>query len=522
MRNDAYWRKRFELLEQSQNKETMELLPQIDKAFTQAQGQVEQSILKWLQRFADNNKVSMVEARKMLNARELKELRWSVEEYIKHGEENALNGQWVKQLENASARAHISRFEALTLEIQNAAEVVYGNHLDMIDEAVRTAYTEGYYQSIFEVHKGIGMATTFATVDDKMLSKVVNKPWAPDGQNFSQRVWKNRTQLVNELHNELTRMCLTGEGPDRAIKNIANRFQVSRSNAANLIQTESAFAASVAKRDVFDELDIEEYKICATLDNRTSAICQEMDGKTFSVKDFAEGVTAPPFHPRCRTTTMPAVDDEWMEGATRIARGEDGKNYSVPADMKYKDWKKKFAKDATPEPKHNGKQYQKQFAKYKAIFGKEIPSTLGKFQEMKYNNSNKWGTLKSIKQEKLNQMDFKDMKNLVGKLGDKEARMWYKVHDEKIPGLIDRALPLEWQARQACELRNQNRTQTRDLMKNQGKRKTLDRDYPNESFEKLIEKKRNIKHLTYEQAVKDILETATKTNKKVNKILGVE
>ncbi|MEG1085211.1 MAG: hypothetical protein RSD88_02695 [Anaerovoracaceae bacterium] len=60
------------------------------------------------------------------------------------------------------------------------------------------------------------------------------------------------------------------------------------------------------------------------------------------VKDFAEGVTAPPFHPRCRTTTMPAVDDEWMEGATRIARDADGKTYSVPADMKYPEWKKEY------------------------------------------------------------------------------------------------------------------------------------------------------------------------------------
>ncbi|MEG1085214.1 MAG: hypothetical protein RSD88_02710 [Anaerovoracaceae bacterium] len=67
------------------------------------------------------------------------------------------------------------------------------------------------------------------------------------------------------------------------------------------------------------------------------------------VKDFAEGVTAPPFHPRCRTTTMPAVDDEWMEGATRIARGEDGKNYSVPADMKYKDWKDSFVDNGSKD-----------------------------------------------------------------------------------------------------------------------------------------------------------------------------
>lgn len=521
MKNDAYWQERFKLLEESQHKEIMKLMPKIDKAFTEAQRQVEKEILKWLQRFSDNNQVSMAEARRMLNGQELKELRWSVEEYIRYAEENAVNQKWVKQLENASARAHISRFEALMIEIQNAAEVVYQNHLDMVDQAVKEAYTEGYYQSVFALHQGIGVATTFAAVDEKKLSKVVNAPWAPDGENFSQRIWKNRAKLVNVLHGELTRMCLTGEGPDKAIRNIAKQFGASKSNAANLVQTESAFAASAAKRDVFNELNVEEYIICATLDRKTSATCQDMDGKIFPTKEFAKGVTAPPFHPRCRTTTAPRVDDEWMEGATRIARGADGKNYYVPADMKYPEWKKKFAKDATPELKHNDKQDQEQLVKYKAIFGKEIPSTLGKFQEMKYNNTNKWETLKAAKQEKLNRMDFKDMGNLVGKLGDRESRIWYKVHDKKIPRLIERTLPLEGQARQACELRNQNRTQTRDLMADQEKRKRLDISDPNKPFEELLQYKMEIKGLSYENALKDILKTAKKTRKSVDEKLGL-
>ena len=74
----------------------------------------------------------------------------------------------------------------------------------------------------------------------------------------------------------------------------------------------------------------------------------------------------------------------------------------------------------------------------------------------------------------------------------------------------------------ACELRNRNRTQARDLMHDQEKRRQLDITDPNRSFEELIESKMRRKGLTREEAIADILNTATKTRKSVNKALGLE
>ncbi|EQH66528.1 phage head morphogenesis, SPP1 gp7 family domain protein [Clostridioides difficile DA00273] len=69
--------------------------------------------------------------------------------------------------------------------------------------------------------------------------------------------------------------------------------------------TESAFFASASRKDCFNDLDVEKYEIIATLDLRTSNICRELDGKVFDMKDYQVGITAPPFHCRCRTTTAP-------------------------------------------------------------------------------------------------------------------------------------------------------------------------------------------------------------------------
>ncbi|HGS9036558.1 TPA: minor capsid protein, partial [Clostridioides difficile] len=172
------------------------------------------------------------------------------------------------------------------------------------------------------------------------INKVISKPWATDGLNFSERIWgKHRPALINELYTKLTQSIIRGENPKNLVNDFAKRFNVSKSQAKNLIMTESAFFASASRKDCFNDLDVEKYEIIATLDLRTSNICRELDGKVFDMKDYQVGVTAPPFHCRCRTTTAPFFSDE--EGY-RAARGEDGKTYYVPSSMKYKEWYEKY------------------------------------------------------------------------------------------------------------------------------------------------------------------------------------
>lgn len=76
-----------------------------------------------------------------------------------------------------------------------------------------------------------------------------------------------------------------------------------------------------------------------------------------------------------------------------------------------------------------------------------------------------------------------------GSLSDKVTRQWYVLYDKKIPDMIDRNQSIEDQARQAHALRNQFRTNARDLMLNQDERKWLDKSHPNLTFEEQVDKK---------------------------------
>lgn len=349
MKNSEYWKKRFELLEQSQNQQGLQCYADIERQYRQAQKQIEGQIAAWYQRFAKNNGITLADARKMLTSKELEELKWDINQYIQYGEENAINGTWVKQLENASARYHISRLEALKLQTQQSIEAMFGNQLDSIDSAMRNIYTSGYYRTAFEIQKGVGVGWDFATLDEKQISKIINKPWAVDGKNFSERIWGNRQKLVNELNTELTRNVILGQDPQKAIDAIARKMNTSKTAAGRLVMTEEAFFSSAAQKDCFAELDVEQFEIVATLDSHTSDICREMDGKHFPMSQWEVGVTAPPFHVWCRSTTVPFFDDEFDNIGERAARDANGKTYYVPADMTYEEWSKKFVKSAPLE-----------------------------------------------------------------------------------------------------------------------------------------------------------------------------
>lgn len=122
----------------------------------------------------------------------------------------------------------------------------------------------------------------------------------------------------------------------------------------------------------------------------------------------------------------------------------------------------------------------------------------------------------------LTHRDYNDIIHMKGKMSDRDARLWYVAHDKNIPDLIDRTKPIEDQARQACDLRNQYRYQARELMADQEKRKKLDVTDPIKSFDELMQHKMEDKGLSYEKALEDIVKTATKTRKSVNDELGVE
>ena len=344
-RNQEYWKKRMEDLEASLHRDAEAVVADLETMYRGAERQIEADLSRWYGRFANNNGVvTMADARKLLTSGELKEFKWTLKDYEAHARDNG-NGQWDKELENASARWHISRLEALKYQLQNSVEVLAGGQSDALDALLKQTYDNGYGQTAFIIQSGVGVGWDIAGLSVNQIKTALQKPWALDGRNFSDRIWENKQALVGELHKQLTQNLMTGGDLNKIIESVQQKFNTSYNNAARLVYTESAYVRSVSSGESYRALGVEKVYFIAVLDERTSAICQSMDGSVIDMKDYQPGVTVPPLHPWCRSTTAPYYKE--LDGiGERAARDpETGQTYYVPRNMTYPEWKDTFMND---------------------------------------------------------------------------------------------------------------------------------------------------------------------------------
>lgn len=295
------------------------------------------------------------------------------------------------------------KFERL-LNTKNNIETAIGKLSDtqnvITTNALKEIAKDSYYKSIYEVQKHTGLGFSFNEWDEELFSKLARKKWS--GENYSTRIWNNRDKLAEIIKGEIMQGFIAGKTQDEMYDVIINEFAVSNSNARRLIRTESCYASNEMEMQSYSECDIEKYIFVATLDLRTSDICASLDGKVFDVKDAMPGKNMPPMHPWCRSTTIEYVDDETLKSMKRRARDPvTGKNITVPANMTYAEWHKKFVEgneDAIINRKmiKNDSIDNKQYTKYLERLGKDYAGkNVEEFKKIKYTNPEKYAIMKA-------------------------------------------------------------------------------------------------------------------------------
>lgn len=344
MPNKKYWSKRYEDLEARQFDNANDYIERLKDVYDRAYKDVEKDIEYWFARLARNNGISIPEAKKLLDANELKDFKLTIKEYIKKGRENAIDQRWTKQLENASARVHITRLQMIQMMIRQDLEIWAAQTISSFEEFIGEQYVNSLYGTAYEIAKGTNIGVAISAIPAVQLEKVIRKPWAADGYTFSGRVWRDRDLLINNLYIELTRALTRGEGPEKTLKVLKTKLDSKNTDyeIRRVILTESSFFSSAGQRDAYEAIDVEKYQVLVTLDTRTSNICRSFSNRIFPVSEYVPGVTANPFHPFCRTTTIPYFEDS--DTGVRYARDEEGKGIEVPSDITYEQWYNKFVK----------------------------------------------------------------------------------------------------------------------------------------------------------------------------------
>ena len=263
------------------------------KAYKKAMDDIGKEISNFFYKYAKDNNLSYKDAQKFLNSKEYKEFKYDLKTYIKLIEETG-NEELLLELNTLAMKSRISRLEELFFQCGKYINEVYETSNNRLQIAYSSTIKDNYYQTIYDIHKYVGVGASFSHIDNDMIKNILAFPWS--GRHYSQRLWSNRTKLKNIMVEELTQMIIQGKGVRETSKALSKRLDADLKNCVRLIHTEHAYFMESASEKAYEELGVEKYQILATLDNRTSPICQKLDGEVFNVKDAVVGVNMPPFH----------------------------------------------------------------------------------------------------------------------------------------------------------------------------------------------------------------------------------
>ena len=369
-----YWKKRYE--------------EEMERVMHQADGpkkdlrkyadtvirRLEKDINDWYQRYANENGMSLADAKKQLDARELKAFNMDLEEYRAIAERDELSEAHKKMLKQASARQQLDRVQELYINTVQELESWAKYQDSTISDLLSNVYESSNYRAAWMTQSMKGEYGKYGQVDHRTIQRIIDSPWAPDGKNFSARIWDNRKQLATSLQNDFIQALVAGDGTATMSEAIAKRMNTSYNNANRLVETELARVHSQAFMDCMSELDVDAVEILATLDGKTSPICRRMDGKYVRCKDAKPGITIPPFHCHCRSTTVPYIPAVY--GSERAARDpKTGKTVFVEGELDYGEWKKRYisesriddrGKDTPPNEGKTSPVHVKQMGSYEA------------------------------------------------------------------------------------------------------------------------------------------------------------
>ena len=343
-----YWQGRNERTFLEGEKDILDYAESLKKQYTGAANRIEEEIQKFYGKFAVDNNYTMADLKKLLNRDELKSFKESIKDIAAYAKEHKLDKDFETQIKILRAKSKISRLDELKTKINFEVEKLYSDVNDSLGEQLQKSFEDGYYKTIFNQQKFLGFSDNFAMLNQKAIQKAVTTPYMTE--NYSDVLWKNKTNLMNILNQQIPQGIILGYNPNKTAKIASQQLGSKYKSTTRLIRTEYNLILNDATAQGYKEAGIEKYQILATLDSRTSDICREMDGEIFKIKEKEVGINYPPFHPNCRTTTIPYFEpDEFDTEIEEYIKDEDGIKHKITDDTQYEEWKNalKPKKDGT-------------------------------------------------------------------------------------------------------------------------------------------------------------------------------
>lgn len=147
----------------------------------------------------------------------------------------------------------------------------------------------------------------WAVLPREQAEAIVTRIWCADGENWSDRIWANKSALQHRLEKGLVDCIVRGVKNDVLDKTLMESFGVGYREASRIVRTETAHVQAEAEAAALEREGYEKYRFVNATDGRTCDECGKLNGKTFLMAERRAGVNFPPIHPNCRGRIVAVV-----------------------------------------------------------------------------------------------------------------------------------------------------------------------------------------------------------------------
>ena len=300
--NEAYWKLRTDEIDKTVAKLQKEVYKEMAQAYVETFREIAKETNDFLMKYATDNKLDLATVNQLITPIELSEYAEKMEQ-LRAMYRDTKSEYILREIKELEARMTITRFQALQDSINIELCKVTHEFQMTLEDTMIGLFTEQYK----EASEMLGIMNP--TIPTETIKKIIEYPY--HGKMFADSVWDNKKNLlINHINKNLTIGIIRGDSVQKMSKQLMKDLDVLYCQAERLIRTETNYAMNQAHLQGYKDSEVvEKYEILSYIDKRTSNVCKKMDGKKFPLSKAIVGKNYPPFHPNCRTTVIPVLED---------------------------------------------------------------------------------------------------------------------------------------------------------------------------------------------------------------------
>lgn len=299
----TYWEDRAKEIIDEESKSDYEIAREIQRIVDEMNADIEDEINRFYARYAINEGISFIEAKKKIDAVDVQQLSQKAKEYVENKDFSEKANQ---ELKAYNTKMYVSREKLLQAQLGLIVTYAYAQ----IEQSMYNYMESAYYRALKQ-QAGILGETLQVSIND--VKTIIFTPF--EGHKWSTRLWSDMETVRRHVQKTTRHVLLRGRHPYEFIKDMRKDTGATTYNMKRLLLTETARVQTLAsKRHMLEEHGPEsEYQFVAKMDSKTTKTCRSLNDKTFKVKDMVPGVNAPPMHPFCRSAVVPHIDENWRD-----------------------------------------------------------------------------------------------------------------------------------------------------------------------------------------------------------------